>query len=462
MPKYISQGPAKTIATGINQPFSEIRLADMDGDGKADYVHVGVNGTLSVWYNRGSADTTVTMDGLRFADIDGDGLDDYVWLHPDTGAPTVYINKGLVDDHTEPLGWLWTPLNGGEPIASGRGRAVTVQFGDINGDGKDDYLVLDPKTGALKVWLNAGPDDNFASGWRFDDIGQIASGLGRGDHVRFADIDGDGFDDYIFLKPNGGTVIYRNIWDPRTPRPAVWTPMPEADAPGINQRPEEISFHDVNGDGRADYIWTSAATGKARVWVNNYPAVPMWLDKGEIASGVGTSGNAVRWAALLHSGREDYVAVNPHTGAIAAWLNGCDNLGPRPRKVFHGGPDTCRLISYQQGSSSVSYPSGQQGVFLSDGSSGLIAYLNGQKTWSCENSDDDNCNPRDVHGTFLEADDTGLKWDVLYAPASADPFEFDCVCFVNDVEVNGQTSGDIFSGFFYNSETNKCACEYSC
>lgn len=60
-------------------------------------------------------------------------------------------------------------------------------------DGYDDYLDLDPKTGALKAYLNEGEDEGFEDyGWKFNPIGEIASGLGPGHRVRIADIDGDG------------------------------------------------------------------------------------------------------------------------------------------------------------------------------------------------------------------------------------------------------------------------------
>jgi hypothetical protein len=61
----------------------------MDGDGKDDYVYIGDNGSLSVWYNRGSTSDHMRLDGIHFADIDGDGQDDYVWLDPKSGSPIV-------------------------------------------------------------------------------------------------------------------------------------------------------------------------------------------------------------------------------------------------------------------------------------------------------------------------------------------------------------------------------------
>ncbi|EXL92374.1 hypothetical protein NOF04DRAFT_16014 [Fusarium oxysporum II5] len=230
----------------------------------------------------------------------------------------------------ETLGWAWKPINGGKPIASGAAPASQVVFGDINGDGLDDYLDLDPKTGLLKAYLNLGGE----SEWKFRPIGTIASGLGPGKRVRIADIDGDGTfqrDDYIFLKDNGATTIYRNIYGPGNDGDK-YAPMPEADASGINQSPEEIDFIDMNGDGKADYVWTSRLDGIVKVWYNDYPKKPTWREAGEIAGGVGTSGSNIRYAKLQKTGRYDYVAVDPKTGAIGAWLNGCGDPDTSKKK----------------------------------------------------------------------------------------------------------------------------------
>ncbi|KAF5019289.1 hypothetical protein F66182_8707 [Fusarium sp. NRRL 66182] len=321
VPLYVNQGPAKTIADGIRKKPESIRLADMDGDGKDDYVYVGENGALTLWYNRGSIDDSMVIDGLRFADIDGDGVDDYVWLDPKTGAPTVYINKGI--NENDSLGWLWSPLNGGKPIASGAAPASQVMFGDIDGnnsDGRDDYLTLDPKTGALRVYLNKGNDTESEYGWRFQPIGQTASGLGPGKNVRIADVDADGRDDYIYLHQDGRTTIYRNVYDNE---PNKWEPMPDQDAPGIGQRREEIQFPHLSMDRRADYVWTGFEYGAIQMWRNNYNFYNRWIELGKSADGVGTSGANVRYARLQKHDQEDYLVVDPKTGAIGAWLNGC-------------------------------------------------------------------------------------------------------------------------------------------
>lgn len=51
---------------------------------------------------------------------------------------------------------------------------------------------LNADTGLLKAYLNDGEDKSSEYGWKFKPIGTIASGLGAGNRVRIADIDGDG------------------------------------------------------------------------------------------------------------------------------------------------------------------------------------------------------------------------------------------------------------------------------
>ncbi|KAF2162085.1 carbohydrate esterase family 3 protein, partial [Zasmidium cellare ATCC 36951] len=314
-PFFAQQGGAKYIADGITQNPDSIRLADIDGDGLNDYCYIDDVGALWIWWNRGTADTSTGGDGVRLHDLDGDGVDDYVYLDYATGQPYAYLNAG--PNPSYPDGWQFNAFNGGKPIASGACPRDQVHWGDIDGDKRADYLCLNDKTGEVVAYLNGGPDPTADNGWRFNPVGSIASGLGPGKNSRFADVDGD-LIDYIELSKGGKT----NIWKNNHPDP--WSPMDDANASGIGRPPAEITFANINNDGKADYIWTDPLSGQPHVWCNHYPSQPVWLacDYPNVR-GEGMAGANVLYAKVQNRTGAQAVFVNPDNGAIAASHDGC-------------------------------------------------------------------------------------------------------------------------------------------
>jgi hypothetical protein len=59
-------------------------------------------------------------------------------------------------------------------------------------DGKDDYIVLHPETGDFHVWLNKGKKDDIEWGWLWQDDGRKSIPHGPAEHMRVADMTGDG------------------------------------------------------------------------------------------------------------------------------------------------------------------------------------------------------------------------------------------------------------------------------
>ncbi|KAF2420312.1 hypothetical protein EJ08DRAFT_702550 [Tothia fuscella] len=281
------KGMEKAIANGAGGPSSRIRLADLTGDGKADYVVIDeANSVVEMFENTGltlPGASKAVLYGLgaavRLADLDGDGTDDYISVGP-IGEVVAFRNAGQqVDDKTGaitwsrnkgPYGedsWLWTPPT---QIASGVGPGAGARFADINGDGRADFIHVDEK-GDATIFPNNGVTRDQFNGW-----GQLNNG-----------------------------------------KPA---------AQGVNAKREEVYFADMDGDGFADYVRVYAETGAMEVF---YGAPPLsgpgwnWSPPARKADGAGYQDKHVRLARMTRSGRPDYVVVEEKTGALKMFENYC-------------------------------------------------------------------------------------------------------------------------------------------
>lgn len=76
----------------------------------------------------------------------------------------------------------------------------------------EDYLVVNPNNGAVKIWWNYGPDASWFNGWKFVEGGQIATGVPHANlaTLRFPDINGDGRADYVYIGEGGSLRHFMN------------------------------------------------------------------------------------------------------------------------------------------------------------------------------------------------------------------------------------------------------------
>ena len=89
---------------------------------------------------------------IRIADINGDAKADIIWVHPIDGSAVVWINN----DYTKGKSGWSRQVPFPNDVAPGRGFAgVNIHFARIHiAHGRADYVAVGPGTGAAYVWKN--------------------------------------------------------------------------------------------------------------------------------------------------------------------------------------------------------------------------------------------------------------------------------------------------------------------
>ncbi|WP_327364892.1 C40 family peptidase [Streptomyces sp. NBC_01296] len=210
-----SFGASTTVSAGWQNYLGgagqgRLYYADINGDGKKDLLVLGTDGTLGVRFNNGSGTSfgaSVPISSgwqnylgqpgqgrLSFPDINGDGKADLVIQGTD-GTIATHLGSGTSFGANLPLSSGWQNYLS-QP---GQGR---LSFPDINGDGKAD-LVIQGTDGTIATHLGSGTSFGanlpLSSGWQ-----NYLSQPGQG-RLYYADINGDGKADLI-IQGTDGTV----------------------------------------------------------------------------------------------------------------------------------------------------------------------------------------------------------------------------------------------------------------
>ncbi len=227
-------------------PYSRIyldRSADVNNDGKTDlFFSQDVSGTDStrerILISPGNGDGTfgtpiaidapaTFSDNYAIARINADTLPDIVafsYYSTDPTSMLIYLNNG---DGT------FTAL----PAVSASGRGRPIDFADLNGDGKTDYVGAMWNGGQIRYSLGNG-DGTFAT-----PVAINSGGTGYG-----GDYNGDGKRDYVSSDRN----IYLNNGD------MTFTPIDFSSMFSFNEVVGSVD--DLNADGKSDLLIVSLSS----------------------------------------------------------------------------------------------------------------------------------------------------------------------------------------------------------
>ncbi|KAK4507185.1 hypothetical protein PRZ48_000919 [Zasmidium cellare] len=258
-------------------------------------------------------------EDVRLADLDGDGRADYLVINFTTGSVRAYLNKGLSD---------FEAVNNGDEILFGPGDTNYVEFADVTGDKKADYIVKG-NDGAFRVFVNDGPNGNA---WKFhedvaagNDISYLYNSL-NGGFFWFGDLNGDGRADFIVLPSNGYAVFALQGSQALGANGFEWTvcPLQNSAFSGI------LAFPDIDGDGRADIAFI-AADGSVSGALNeagggNACGISFATINGGGPSSLAYSfgnlpGPQIRLADVTGDGKADYLTVSNDVGQLDCWPN---------------------------------------------------------------------------------------------------------------------------------------------
>ena len=248
--------------------FESVRLADVNGDGKADIigrnaegVHVALSTGLGfaneeLWSQEfsdvqgwGAAEYSST---IRWADVNGDHKADLI-IRSREGIRVALSTGNSFEQST-----LWTNYFSDDSSQQWKkvtGYSGTIRMADVNGDGLADIVARGEK--GIYVSLSTSTSFMQPTLWstEFSDLGNIVwQGAQYSTSFQLGDVNGDGMDDLIARGSKGILVSLSN--GNGFQHASLWTAS-FSDASGWGSDVNNygaIQLGDVNGDGKADII----------------------------------------------------------------------------------------------------------------------------------------------------------------------------------------------------------------
>ena len=323
----------------VENGISQLHVADMDGDGLNDLVLVNnARSRINILYNQ-TGKTNVTLkarqagkieinelppdarfriesiasekriSALVVADLNGDGKPDLAY-YGEPNELVVQYNEGS-NTWSAPKRW---------PIEDGQLSQNALVAGDLNGDGRNDLVLLSEKN---IYFLAQKEDHTLAEPQKIPLSSPVKA-------VQVLDVDGDGKSDLLLVnwedrnpfrfrlqKPNG--ELGPENYFPMSPIRSYW-----ADNLETNSRVQVISIAQNSGRAQISQFERKAAEKLSGDFLKGqFQLLP--LNKTDKAR------RGIRWADVNGDGRPDLLVAEPESGQISIYFQEKDGSLSSPK-----------------------------------------------------------------------------------------------------------------------------------
>jgi hypothetical protein len=317
-------GPSTTFNPGLtcSSTTSAHVFSDFNGDGLDDLFCIGSQNSISVALNRGGSppkfesigmivpsSSSGPTDSVHIADVDGDGRADFC-LVTDKGVVKCSRNAGQGDKYS----WQgFSKVDGLRGVVFDRGQhpSVSYRFGDINGDYRSDILLVGDN-GNVETWTNQrGRGSGIVPNWVSSGItheGRPETGIRQ--HIKFGKIYGSNRLDYIYIKEEDD---YYDV--------LVWE---NKGSGGTKLKADGTFYCDMRGTGSDDYVWIYADGHSNEIFANTHNP-PFWDPNYTFTLKVDVSRTLIHLADWTGNGRCDVLVQDKTTSAVTLWENQWDS-----------------------------------------------------------------------------------------------------------------------------------------
>jgi neprosin-like protein/VCBS repeat protein/FG-GAP repeat protein len=231
---------------------------DYNSDGKSDLIWQSANtGQVVLWFMDGQGNEQSgksVQNGASYpgwnvmgaGDLNSDGKSDFMWQNASNGQVYVWFMDGQGNQQ------------GGRYFQNGAtypGWNV-MPAGDLNGDGKSDVMWQNASNGQVYIWFMDGQGNQ--QGGRYIQGGATFPGWRV---MAAGDLNSDGKTDIMWQDTSNGQVY---IWfmDGQGNQQGGRYIQNGSTFPGWNI----VAGGDLNSDGKSDLIWQNASSGQAYIW----------------------------------------------------------------------------------------------------------------------------------------------------------------------------------------------------